>query len=201
MDEDVFQTFGGLFGQFQIEPDTALGDVATAPSGFHLFDTPLGHPLADDGFPFGNEGGDAFFEFGPVPFVKDQLPIGGAGVRLDIQHQFGAVLDHHLVPAIALDHFQPVTTAKKVVAFTGDHLAGGLARLVFEGGLLFFDPAEFGDNGQAHVVIGDVQRHGHPDPAIRWVNGQMQVFDVLTDHLHLDIVDGEGGVIDIHPDF
>ena len=47
LDDDVLKALNGLLGQFQIQPDAARFDVASAPLGFHPLHAPLGH-LHDD---------------------------------------------------------------------------------------------------------------------------------------------------------
>ncbi|MNP83214.1 hypothetical protein D3C76_1820980 [compost metagenome] len=52
MDENVFQALDRLFGQFQVEPDAAGGDIAGAPLSFHLLDAPSVRLNPQDRLPF-----------------------------------------------------------------------------------------------------------------------------------------------------
>ena len=83
--QNILQTFRRLLGQFQIQPDAPGADVTTPPLGLHFFDAPFGYLLTDDGFPFGNQTRHPLFEFGPIPLVESQLPVGDGGVGLDVQ--------------------------------------------------------------------------------------------------------------------
>ena len=51
--------------------------------------------------------------------------------------------------------------------------------------LLFTNPRETRDNGQPDCLLVKAQRHSYTHPAIRRIDPEMEILDVLPDHLHL----------------
>jgi len=69
------------------------------------------------------------------------------------------------------------------VTLATDHLPCGLSRLGFESRPLALDPAELADHRQPYRVIADPERDRNAHSAAGRVNAEMQVLDVLPDHL------------------
>jgi len=82
----------------------------------------------------------------------------------------GLVAQHDFADPVIADDTETVTTAEKVMAFAGDHFAGGLPRLAFKPCTLAFDPAELANDGQTHSFVADSERRGYPYPSMRRID-------------------------------
>jgi hypothetical protein len=77
------------------------------------------------------------------------------------------------------------------MTLTADHLSDRLARLRIEFGTLALYPSEFVYNGQSYRVVTDAQRDGHAHTTIRRIYTQVQVLDLLANHLNRHPTDHE----------
>ena len=84
MDNDVFEAVFGFLRQFQVDPDMALLDIASAPFGFHLLDAPVVHLDTEDLFPFLYQRRDDASEVCPIPVKHDALTLGFVAVGADV---------------------------------------------------------------------------------------------------------------------
>src|SRR5215475_11956893 len=75
------------------------------------------------------------------------------------------------------------------MAFTVHILARSFAFLFLEFLLLLSDPSQPGNSEDANGVKAHLGRGRNPHPAARWVNAQVDVFDVLEHDIHGDTTD------------
>lgn len=129
VDEDVFETGGGLFGEFGVEADGAAGGGATAPAGFHMADGDVGDLNAEDGFPFGDEGGQGVFDLVPIPGGEEGLPFGFVGAGADGEVE-GGVVQFDGGRGVVLGDGEEVAFAPDVVAFPLQVVPGGFPLLL-----------------------------------------------------------------------
>ena len=96
-----------------------------------------------------------------------------------------------LAGPLVLDDAEAVTPPEEVVALAADHLAFGLARLGLE-------PARWRLIQPSLPITASRTRHrspqgrGHPHPAVRRIDAEVQVLDVLADDL-----DGQPADVDL----
>src|SRR5262245_48013760 len=74
------------------------------------------------------------------------------------------------------------------MAFTVQILARGFAFLLLEF-LLLFDPTHLGNGEDADGVEAHPGRGRNPHPAARWINAQVDVFDILEHDIRGDITE------------
>lgn len=70
MDNDVFQAALWLLGEFKVDPDASLFDVAGAPLGLHLHHTPIVQFNPNDHLSLGNQIGNDCFELLAITTVS-----------------------------------------------------------------------------------------------------------------------------------
>ena len=87
VDDDVFEAFRWLLGEFQIEPDASGRGIAGAPFGFHAFDAPVGDLDAQDRLPLLDQGRYQGLQSLAIPALQDTLTLFGVGVRPDNQRR------------------------------------------------------------------------------------------------------------------
>ena len=98
----------------------------------------------------------------------------------------------HLAGGIAFMHPQSVALARESSGSPPLTISRRDWRgLRGELGLLPLDPAQLVDHGQPHGVIVDHQRCGDSHPAIRRIDAEVQVLDVLAHHLDGHAADRE----------
>ena len=96
---------------------------------------------------------------------------------------------------------QPVALTEKVMTLAVYHFALRLARLGLEMRPLAFDPAELADDCQADCLVADPEWCSHPYPAMRRIDPQVQVLDVLSDNMNRQATDGDLVGLSIHSGF
>ena len=189
--DDIFEADRWFFDQFEVEPDALCLDVARAPARLHLFDAPLGDVNAKDGFPLGDERRNEQFELLSIPREQHTFTLSNIAAGAHHQIEAGVVTDGDMRRASLIDDIEAIAVTLKVVAFAGDVFPRRLALLPFKLGLLTFDPGEFGNHGEAHGFIVDAQRRSDAHPAIGWIDSEVQVLDVLANHLHGEAMNGD----------
>jgi len=189
VDDDVLQALGRFFSQFQVEPDAPGRDVAGAPAGAHPPDAPSGHADTHDGLPFGDQRRDDFLQQVAIPGQQQGFPLQPVRAGPDAHFEDAVVAQSELRRPGLFDDLQPVVPPPDVVAFAVDQSALGLAGLLLKAGLLFPNPAQPRNDCQAYRFIGNPYGHSNPHPPIGRVYCQMQVFDVLANHLHRQALD------------
>jgi len=197
VDDKIFQALHRLFHQFEVQPDTAGLDVAGAPLGFHLFDTPLDNLNPQDRLPFLQQRRDQDFQLLAIPSLQHPFAPLGTGFRLHMEFQRGFVSQHDSGRPRLFSDTQAVAPPPQIVTFAADHLALGLARLGLEPGPLALDPAELPDDRQPYGIIGHRQRRRHPHAAVRRVDAEVQVLNGLPDDGNFQAADGDLAVLSI----
>ena len=85
--------------------------------------------------------------------------------------------------SVTFCNIESVAPSLEVMAFTSDKFPLGLPILVLEFRLIATNPAQPRNNSHPHRVIIKTERSCHSHPAVRRVNPNMEVFDVLVDHV------------------
>lgn len=183
MHNDVFQAFPGFFGQLSIQADASSVRVATAPPGFHQLHKEVGHMHIQLRLPFGNQRQDGGFQLLPEPSLQYFLSLLLVGARANLKEQ-GAVFELHNRREVGFYHFEQVALAPDVVALTIQVLTRGLALLFQEFLLLALDPVQFCNRIQAESIEAHAGGRRYADPAIGRIDAQMDILDVLEDHIY-----------------
>jgi len=87
MDHNVFNALLGLLGQFRVETNRPGVVIAASPLGLHVLQVESLNGNAHHRSPFGNQGGNLYFQLIPVP-LGDNLPLllfGGPWMHLQNQ--------------------------------------------------------------------------------------------------------------------
>ncbi len=200
VDDDVLQAMHGFFDQFEVQPDTPCLAVAGAPFRFHLFHAPFVHLHTDDGFPFRDQGRDLFLEPLTIPGGEYALSLSGRALAAYEEVERLVVAHDHFRRAFVVDDIEQVTASLVVVALTAHIFARGLALLRGELRLLALDPGQSGDGKEAYRFVIDAQWCGHPDASGRWIDAEMQVLDVLANHIDDQAIDGDLVPLSTHLD-
>ena len=186
VDKDVLEALYRLFRQFSVEADGPGVGVAAAPAGLHALDEEPLHPHPQDRLPLLDQPGGDLPDLLAVPGGNDPLPLLLARSGPDPQHQ-GAGIEHHSRGGVLLDHLEQITRAPEGVTLAVEKLARCLPRLLPQLALLLLDPGELGDREDAQGVQVHARRRGDPDLAIRRIDAEMDVLDVLEDDLHRQV--------------
>jgi hypothetical protein len=129
MENDVFETFEGLFGKFEIEPDGFGFGAAAAPLGFHLSDPKVFYRNAEVLFPFGYQRGNCRFKLLPIGCLKDFIFFIEIGSWSNLEHHL-SMLEFELGDGVFFDDVEQVALAPEIVAFPIEVFTRGFALLV-----------------------------------------------------------------------
>src|SRR5688572_668743 len=94
---------------------------------------------------------------------------------------------HYAGRLLAFDYLEKVAPAPHVVAFAIEILARRLALLLPQLLLLLANPLQLGDREHADRVEAHARGCGDPDAASRGMDAQVDVLDVLQDHVHGEV--------------
>jgi hypothetical protein len=201
MDGDVLQALHRLLREFEVQPNPTNFDIAASPLGFHFLDAAVNGLQAQNPLPFLQEWWQQFVKLSPIPPLQCAFALRSVGFSAHMEFDGGLVVQDNLDGAVVVNDAEPVSPPEKVMALAADHFAGGLARLTRKSGPLAFDPAELADDRKAHRFVADSDWRGYPYPAMRGINPQVQVLDVLADNLNRQATDGDLVRLNTHSGF
>src|SRR5712691_12813517 len=92
--------------QLEIQPDSTCLNIASAPSGFHLFHAPLGHLHADDRFPFRDQGNNLLLEPSAIPGDQYALALSGIAIGPHEEIHSLVVANDHCWRAFEVNHIE-----------------------------------------------------------------------------------------------
>src|SRR4051812_281452 len=93
---------------------------------------------------------------------------------------------------------EAIAASPDVVGLTGDHFPFGLSLDSLELIALALDPRQASHDGEANVVVVKPAWGSHSDATHRWVDADVQVFDVLVDDVDVNATNCEVGVTSTH---
>src|SRR5437879_3296866 len=96
----------GFLDKLEIQPDSTFLNIASAPSGFHLFHPPLGYLHTDDHFPFGDQRSNLLLELSAIPGVQYALSLRGIAICPYEEIHCLVVAYDHCWRAFAIDHIE-----------------------------------------------------------------------------------------------
>lgn len=188
MNNDVFKALARLFGKVAVEADTAGAGIATAPFGLHALHVDFFHLHAHDLFPVGNQGDGGVAHLFTIPGGDDRLLLfeitAGADRELHV-----IVFQLHGWNLIRLVHFEQIAPPPNIMAFPVHIVTRSFAFLRLHLGLMAFDPVHFGDDVHAQGIEADPPRRGDAHPARGRVDAEVDVLDILEDHVHGNVAD------------
>src|SRR2546423_243680 len=129
---------------------------------------------------------------GPVEFVAVQTP-----TRHNDIHHFAESLT--MPPFMDVNHLMHENVLERRWRLLRK-LALRFSDLIGEACLLPANPSEARNDRHAHGVIVEPERRRHAYSAHRWIHGDVQVLDVLPDHLDRHSEDREATRISTHAD-
>ena len=186
MDHDILKAFGRLFRQLKAEPEAPGHGIAAAPSGLHPSHAPKSGFHAKLRLPLRDQRGD--FELQPlaVPAVEEVPPMpdlrSGAQGQLN---RIGPFYSDAFAPRDFPDG-ERVASSLKPMRLALRHLPFRLAHLARELLLVALDPREALDHRQPDGLFAHPERDGQANPAVRRIDGDMQMPNDLADDLDLD---------------
>ena len=151
MDDYVFETLLGLFGQVGVEANCAGLRVAASPAGFHAADVKLFDFDSDPWFPLCNQLLRRVPNLISIPLFDDLLSLCFVCARTDSQHH-AVVFQLDGWWLIGFSNCQQIPLAPDEVTFPFEILTGSLAFLLLQLPLLTPDPAQFRDRVETDRV-------------------------------------------------
>ncbi len=88
---------------------------------------------------------------------------------------------------LAFDDIQQIATSLKEVAFARPRTAVRIDAAASETPIVASDPGKLPDNGEPYIVVREMFRNGNPHFAVRRINAEMEVLDVLANDLDRNI--------------
>jgi type I restriction enzyme, R subunit len=175
-----------LLGQIGVQSDAFGSRIAAPPSGLHLLNEDAFHFHAQYRLPLRDEDEHSSPDLFSIPLGNDGL------LRFVIRPRTNS--QHHLIASqlnvrgvICLDQLQKVAFVPNIMAFAVEVLARRFAFLLAELVLLLLDPAQFGNGEDADGVQAHARRGRNPHSASRWIYAEMDIPNVLQNHIHRDV--------------
>ncbi len=192
MDDQVFEANRRLLGEVRVQADGARVVIATSPFRPHLSHVESIHLHAHAFLPLGDQRWDRFSEQRTVPGVEQLLAFHCIRSRADL-HVESLVTELNTRSLVGFGEGKQITLSPNVMAFALKELAFGLPILPSDFGLLFANPFQFGngvdpDGIQLHAA-GSGNAHGSGG----WVDAEMDVLDVLLQHIDRHVSQVERG--------
>src|SRR5579883_2449372 len=128
-----------------------------------------------------------------MPFPHNLLPLSGRAAVPHHQRNRAMIQPYgRLFPR--LHNAQKIAPAPDIMAFALHILSGLFAFLPAKLPLMPLDPANLADSKEPHILETHPTRCGNMDVAGRWINAQVDVFDVFELYIHPNPSNVEHGV-------
>jgi len=132
--------------------------------------------------------------------IEEFSPAVDSGLPRDVEEQPVAV-GFDVCMAGASDDLEPMAASADVVRLRRDHLSFGLPLGGLELVALALDPRQALHDGQTDVLVVELGRGGHTNPAHWRVDADVQVLDVLVDNVDVYAADREVSATSTHGAF